>query len=698
MRKQGISRDEDAVSAAVATVLLFGGVISIISLMLLSMTPVIQELEGAVKRHDMEAQMTVLAHEANILAESGMPGDMTKVEMIPLDGDLGWDRTRGGMWYSASWHEDNSFRIRDGLDMDRTIDIRHSESKIKALCYEDLRLGPGRPFIFSPPGEIDSILVTPKHGLTIPLGPVNVVQEGVEYLVNIGEVLRLDGDKNFTSSHDLTGMMISGEGGIMLAQPSLVDPSTGQGRHWALPLPSGLTDVEFLSTSNLLIEWTIDGITNSDVSIKSDKLHLANSWTKQFNLSEDKLVEFRTNANSNLIVQTTTSGSTMLIGQDSSMLSKEFLAPASDGTVTFTNPGQEATIISWRNGGLTLGANSTTSIAWPDGEIDNSAIVKGSENFLLEWSESDSGMTYVVAGNTGRLSGQTFLTNISKTNSVNLVGYEAEWNITAEGWVTLTSGDAIEVLQSQGNDGLLRLEDEGAQRCIGIDMTASGWIQTEIPWENMAGRMQNELFRAWKEGTHPSSFSIELIGQVDDSTHGTIATAWAFHLSRLTYEFETSISGLEIAWTGGAVVTNHPEIKAEVILPPSDKGGPGPRFSVTIPSMHPSFTSTSGQGNMELELKLEMRDSLASSKAFDLRRGWQGPYGDAIAQYSSRALDQSEDWIVYPGRLDLLTDYVGWVPIPSHGPSEAIWHTGGEPIQFSLQISSIDVDISEANS
>ena len=44
-----LHRDEEAVSAAVATVLLFGGVISIIGLMLLSMMPIIQELEGSLK-------------------------------------------------------------------------------------------------------------------------------------------------------------------------------------------------------------------------------------------------------------------------------------------------------------------------------------------------------------------------------------------------------------------------------------------------------------------------------------------------------------------------------------------------------------------------------------------------------------------------------------------------------------------------
>src|SRR6056300_1685449 len=60
--KGHLRRDEDAVSAAVATVLLFGGVLSIIGLMMISMMPVIEEMEGSVERHDMSSQMTLLAH------------------------------------------------------------------------------------------------------------------------------------------------------------------------------------------------------------------------------------------------------------------------------------------------------------------------------------------------------------------------------------------------------------------------------------------------------------------------------------------------------------------------------------------------------------------------------------------------------------------------------------------------------------
>ena len=71
MIRNNLRRDEEAVSAAVATVLLFGGVISIIGIMLLSLMPVIQELEGSLKRNDMQAQMEIMAHEVTLLSESG---------------------------------------------------------------------------------------------------------------------------------------------------------------------------------------------------------------------------------------------------------------------------------------------------------------------------------------------------------------------------------------------------------------------------------------------------------------------------------------------------------------------------------------------------------------------------------------------------------------------------------------------------
>ena len=103
--RAALRRDEEAVSAAVATVLLFGGVLSLIGMMLITMLPVIQELEGSVERNGMLTQMGEYSTQTTRLAESGMPGDSVRVEMNPLDGELLWDNQRGGSWYSATWLE-----------------------------------------------------------------------------------------------------------------------------------------------------------------------------------------------------------------------------------------------------------------------------------------------------------------------------------------------------------------------------------------------------------------------------------------------------------------------------------------------------------------------------------------------------------------------------------------------------------------
>jgi len=78
---------------------------------------------------------------------------------------------------------------------------------------------------------------------------------------------------------------------------------------------------------------------------------------------------------------------------------------------------------------------------------------------------------------------------------------------------------------------------------------------------------------------------------------------------------------------------------------------------------------------------------LTSAEAHEVRRGWDGPYGRTLAAAVSSGLRSSEDWTSAPMRLDLLNDYKGWVPHPSMDSSETIYHTQGESIQFSLQLS-----------
>ena len=103
--------------------------------------------------------------------------------------------------------------------------------------------------------------------------------------------------------------------------------------------------------------------------------------------------------------------------------------------------------------------------------------------------------------------------------------------------------------------------------------------------------------------------------------------------------------------------------------------------------MTPSQESDIGAGKFAVELELLQRISLASATAHEVRRGWDGPYGAALAASVSKDLRYSEDWTAAPLRLDMLNDYKGWVPNPSMDSSETIFHAQGEEIQFSLQVS-----------
>ena len=266
------------------------------------MMPIIQELEGSLKRNDMQAQMEIMGHEVTLLSESGLPGDSSEVELIPVDGELRWDRLRGGMWYSASWYEGDTFRIQGALDLDRHIDVRHAESNVQAICYEDMRLGPDRPFIFTPNTETDSVLLTPKHGLTIPLGPVILEQDGIEHSLSIGEVLRLDSDSQITSTHDLTGLQIRGDSGSALIPPTKANPATGKGQHWAVTLPSGESTIEIFADDDMLVQWDTADESGTQAVVQSSAVRIANSWSKDFNMTSDGIVEIITDVDAHLII------------------------------------------------------------------------------------------------------------------------------------------------------------------------------------------------------------------------------------------------------------------------------------------------------------------------------------------------------------------------------------------------------------
>ncbi len=715
MRAALLSRDEDAVSAAVAAVLLFGGVLSIIGIMLMTMIPVIQELEGAVEKNDMEAQMLIMADEITGLSERGMPGDRAQVELSTVDGTLQWDELGGGMWYSASWFEGHSFRIDDALDLDQQVLIRHPESHIEAICFSDMRTGPEAYFHYSSSLNFDKILVTPAPHLTTTLQKVNVLHNGEEFSLSSNEVLTFENPGVISSDQELVVLGVNGDDGATHLPPNDKDSSDGQGRSWTIPLEDGNTTISILSEESVKIEWSGAAGIGEDLSILPAYPKAAVSWNRDFQLNNSGVVNIITSNDAQLYLSQGDNGITGVQGDDGSYLAKRFIPPTIPGELVLTNPQETDTTVTWRQGGVSVDANSSLTIPWPPIGQSEGLIIESTDEIMMQWSIGTQGISELSASDSGMHTGSSFLLQNNGTYLLELEGVETTWfnqttnttlsesnkysNINIAGnseQIDVYEGDPLRITMIKGSSGILHLESEGTRRCVNVNQTASGWIDVNLPWKDVAGRPIPDIIRSWNDGTHPAGIIIELIGHNSQSEHAIIASAWAFQLSRLTYTFSTSIAGLEVAWSGGAVMTNHPELEPSVIRSPIERGGPGPRFAATIPAIHPSAEGLEGQGKFQLEIDLDRRSSLSSRNAFEVRRGWYGPYGGEIASLSSQALDGSEDWITFPGQLDILDDYIGWVPVPSHAAAEAVWHTGGEHIQFTLQIADMNALIREA--
>ena len=722
-----LHRNDEAVSAAIATVLLFGGVISIISLMMLTMIPVIEELEGSVERHDMSAQMTQFNQQTTTLSEQGMPGDVVTQEFVPVDGALSWDTMRSGMWYSSTWQDDHSFRIRDVLDFDDMLKVKHPESTTSTACFSDLRLGPDRPYHYSAPQWADSVILTTKPGLSFPLGPIEVdalrnevVVESAELFVDdVQEWVFDDADWTIESSQELVVYWMRDGQGTTEVRATDAN-ANGLGRSWALPLPSGTIQLNIVAEELMMVHGNGAFGDFTEVALASDLINVRTSWSKTMTLDEPQVIHMTTTTDAQLMLSVGSEGSTTWKSLTGSIHGTSFIPPTQEGYLHLSNPNEDAAVVTWRGSGVTVDELSAYSIPWPPTGLDGASMLQSDLPISVAWSESatPSGVYEIGAVDTGMESGLRMHANNS--NAYNLEvrsnGQQSVLNVStlSENETILNYGDSlvlpvsneeisIETVEGHGmfafaEQGSIGLHDalhQGARRCVAIDVTASGWVDLSMPWNSMGGRSIVDLQEAWKTGAFPASLHIELYGLIVEEPYTPIGSAWVMQISRFVYEFDSSVTGMEVAMSGGAVLTNHPEYKPTVIVPPADRGGPGPRFAATIPALHPTSDSAVGGGVLSVEVTLTKRTSLASDVAYEVRRGWAEPYGGAIASSSTQGLEASEDWTIYPGRLDLLTDYVGWVPDPGFGTMESVWHTAGQPIQFSLQISSLDAHVSE---
>ena len=252
--------------------------------------------------------------------------------------------------------------------------------------------------------------------------------------------------------------------------PTKENPISGLGQTWAFPAPSGNFTIEVMSTDDMLVQYSVGEENGKDVVLKPAGVRMANSWQKEFTTSEDELVEVITDVDAQLIIVVEDIGSTMILGGENNFMSKNFISSNQVGNLTIINPNSNSATITWRNGGISVPENQSTTISWPPIDLENSSTISSNEDVMLVWSKDLNGTYNLAATDTGQISGMEFFpVNGTKTNT------------------TSENNDYNLQLISNGDNGLLLLEDDGAKRCISIDKTASGWISTTLPWDTMNG-------------------------------------------------------------------------------------------------------------------------------------------------------------------------------------------------------------------
>ena len=735
--------DDEAVSAAIATVMLFAGTLAIISGMMVTITPMIDEMHGAIERQAMSSQMTDLAMETVRLSETGLPGDSATVPLRPHTGELGWDLKHGGTWYSASHVEGGTLRLDGVLDLDDQARFRYPTSEVSSICFDDLRGGPGALWQVRLPDIDGTWAATPVSTLELPLASTSLTidDEGVETDVRLpygvsltGSVSAGGGDTWLHADDPLRVLVWRGDGGAALIAPDLAAPTDGMGRGWTLPVPGGTVSAHLVTIRPAIIEWTLGAQSGSGATSGSTA-----AWSGIWSAGSGDVLVLRSSAPGRLLLQWgsdgpesgSAAGSTMWPDDTGSFVGRNFSLPAASGSLLLENsatqpvtasihglfhmvPAQGELRVDWTSGSGDISvsgpvqlhwlADATGANAWRPGSLDlvralDTGQASGQEHRIgVPHSNGDIDLLLQPAAPQTRV---RLLTNLAPGEQsdvlLNHTGatHTARLASGASGLVRIevNNSDAspdmpFRVYVASGSDGLTEVRSDGEGRCLHLGIRASGWVEVDLPWSDVSKLGDKGLRAAWADGTHLLGFALKLRGPLGDSPHSVLASAWGVHLPRLNYEFKSSVSGMEVGFRGGFVGTNHPEFHADVIVQPPSREGPGPRLAVTMQMTMPTADSALGNSKVDLDFTLVKRDQLTSTKAWEIRRGWDGPYGPAIAADASEDLAFSDDWLTFPGQLDLLDDHVGWVQlVPSS--SESIYHAGGEPILFNLQLAQL---------
>ena len=740
--RRSLRVQEDAVSAAVATVLLFAIVLSIISGMMAMIVPTMAELQGAVDRESMEGQFTDLAQETVRLSETGLPGDIAEMTIKPHTGDIGWDIRKEGTWYTASLNENQSLRLKGLNDLDSSFQHRYPNGEVSSLCLSDLRAYTEALNIYESPALNGTMLLTPMSNLQQSLEDTIIKRENNIQRLKVGDVFSAPSTDNSPaiteSTNNMRALFVQGDSGISTYSPDSPSPY-GMGRSWTIPLPTG--NVEFVLYSEEAFTATMktnDGIstqvsTTSSADGPLDTTGRISTTIFSHIANSEEMILITSTADARMIILrsgATNSGTSAILDWTGSTFGTEFLVPSISEDIIIHNPGLETSAILMNGFYHSVGARDSIRLSL-NGEGGWISSNKAIEVHLVRGGSGETisnGIDIVHPITTGRTSGAiwenlvsgtneetklifhrlgvdavvSYVDNIQQTNEISFVLNESQhfssiqWNSNDGGRVIIDAerqigegNTPIRTYISHGNSGTIEIQERGYERCLGFSDRITGWVQNVLPWRDVSFMADAAIEDSWRNGEHPAGIGIQLRGPSEEGPNSAIALGWSIPLPRMDYGFSSSVSGLELGWRGGYVGTNHPEFEPQAILTPPSREGPGPRVAVTIPVVYPNIDIVTGNSDHEVMLTLDSRFQLTSIAAHEVRRGWDGPYGEAVASQDAIDLDQSVDWLMFPGRLDLLNDYVGWVQ-PTPTSAESIYHAGESNISFNLQIAIID--------
>ena len=742
-RLNSLVMDKNAANSAIATVLMFAGVMSIISVMLVSIVPVINELQGAIEANDAVAQFEDLSEYEAQLAQRGLPGSSSELRLEPVLGKLEWDLKDAGVWFSSSWVDDSEFRLRNAGNFGNEFDIRYPSGKLSSYCMDDLHLQYESKWKYELPAIEGKIIISTKSQISsaITSSVVTIIQ-GDELLtskINNDNILEIDlplknsnSKSTIISDVELTILYKLGEGGTTFITPN--NPNhKGLGTIWKIPLPAGNNNINLITENNAMITWELG---NEKMTESTSLIGDGAIWSKNFNNVDSKILTIESSKHANLVLQTdieSNLGSVNWPSTEGIMLGNEFLIPPLDGTLIISNHDNSPAQIDVQGSSFSINSNGMYKLDWPIAGTNGITKISSNSEIVIKWTKDVSsnngllsnGISYLVAKDTGQFSGKEFSTSWTGEQIENneasiyatLTGSRASFNFSGvfnatgnlESTIgnsyflssqesgelnsTVTSGHSMRLMQIVGNAGITELIDKGSQRCLPLSLFASGWINIDLPWYDVSELTLSGIRDAWENGDHHSGINIQLIGENDITSFSSLADAWVIQIPSLKYKFSSSISNLEVVDKGGIVTTNHPEARPSVSHSALSAKGNSNLLGVHLPVMMPTSQSmTSGSSDVKVQLKVIETKHCTNEISKNVRMGWNDQYGSSITNWLSEDLEYSDDWISYPNQFDLLSDYTGWV---DRSNGEAVYHSPNNDIDFTLTFTSISFDATE---